>query len=116
MENREDRIKLRAHQLWENAGCPDGQHVDFWLAAEKELVNSHQANEGEGNRTAARQYNQDTQQFIKSGRVPAKAQEAMAALDGAEGQELRRAEAAGKSHSHGEDPEVLKRSHEPVGG
>ena len=65
---------------------------------------ANQANEGEGNRTAARIYNKGVQDFIKSGQVDQKAREAANAVDGPEGRELRQAEDAGKSHSHGEDP------------
>ena len=68
-----------------------------------------QRNEGEGNRTAARQYNADQQRFIKSGKVEEKAREAEKALDGAEGAELAVAEEAGKQRSHGEDPEVTRK-------
>ncbi|MBE7494910.1 MAG: DUF2934 domain-containing protein [Verrucomicrobiaceae bacterium] len=32
-----DRIRTLAHQLWEQAGCPLGKDVHFWLAAEKQL-------------------------------------------------------------------------------
>jgi hypothetical protein len=69
---------------------------------------ANQANEGEGNRTAARTYNKGVQDFVKSGQVDKKAREAANAVDGPEGRELRQAEEAGKSHSHGEDP-ALKR-------
>jgi hypothetical protein len=67
-----------------------------------------QQNEGEGNHTAARQYNQDTQNFVQSGKVDEKAKEARDALDGPEGKELADADAAGKSHAHGEDPQVKR--------
>ena len=33
-----DRIRKRAHQLWEEAGRPNGSDVDHWLQAEKELL------------------------------------------------------------------------------
>ena len=33
-----DRIRKRAHQLWEEAGRPNGSDVDHWLRAEKELL------------------------------------------------------------------------------
>ena len=33
-----DKIRVRAHQLWEQAGRPDGQDMDHWLQAEKELL------------------------------------------------------------------------------
>ena len=61
-------------------------------------------NEGEGNRTAAREYNRATEKFAASGKVDAKAREAAKAVDGPEGDALRRAEQAGKAHAHGEDP------------
>jgi hypothetical protein len=36
-----DKIRVRAHQLWEQAGRPDGQDLEHWLQAEKEfLLNS----------------------------------------------------------------------------
>lgn len=63
-------------------------------------------NEGEGNKTAARHYNEKTERFAQSGQVDEKAREAEAALEGDERGELERAEAEGKSHAAGEDPAV----------
>jgi hypothetical protein len=63
-------------------------------------------NEGEGNKTAARHYNEKTERFTKSGQVEDKARRAEDALEGGEGHELERAEATGKSHAAGEDPAV----------
>jgi len=51
-------------------------------------------NEGEGSRTAARNYDKATEQYVKSGRVEEAAKKAAAALDGPEGDELREAELA----------------------
>jgi hypothetical protein len=65
-------------------------------------------NEGEGNRTAARHYNEAQQRFVKSGKVDEKAREAKRALDGEEGKELEQAEAIGKRHAAEEDPEVKR--------
>jgi len=67
-----------------------------------------QRNEGEGNKTAAREYNQAQQRFVQSGQVEEKAREAEKALE-SDRQELERAEAIGKRHSHGEDPALKKR-------
>jgi hypothetical protein len=67
-----------------------------------------QANEGEGNRTAAKAYNKGVQDFEKTGQVEKKAREAADALDGPEAAELKRAEEIGKKHSHGEDPALKK--------
>jgi hypothetical protein len=72
-----------------------------------------QANEGEGNRTAARAYNKGVQDFEKTGQVEQKAREAADALNGPEAQALKDAEATGKSHSHGEDP-LLKKGAKPA--
>ena len=63
-------------------------------------------NEGEGSQTAARAYNEKTKQFVENQDVEAKAEEAARALEGREGDELRKAEEQGRSHAHGEDPQV----------
>lgn len=70
-----------------------------------------QKNEGEGNRTAARVYNENQHGFVKSGRVKTQAREAERALDGPEARELAEAEAIGKSHIAEEDPEVARDYH-----
>jgi hypothetical protein len=31
-----EQLRRRAHSLWEAAGRPEGQALDFWLAAERE--------------------------------------------------------------------------------
>ncbi len=66
-------------------------------------------NEGEGSRSAARAYNKGVQDFEKTGQVEKKAREAAEALEGPEGAELSKAEAEGKRHSHGEDPELNRK-------
>lgn len=35
--NNDDQIRLRAHQIWEAAGRPDGFEVDHWQQAEEQL-------------------------------------------------------------------------------
>ena len=67
-----------------------------------------QQNEGEGNRTAAAEYNKGAERTAHSGKVEQAAREAEKAIDGSEGAELKRAEEKGRSHSKGEDP-LLKR-------
>jgi hypothetical protein len=34
----ESRIRARAHELWEQHGRPQGRDEEFWLRAERELV------------------------------------------------------------------------------
>ena len=65
---------------------------------EQEQANT-QPNEGEGNKTAAREYNQATEQYVRSGRVPKAADEAKRAVEGPEGKDLRSAEEAAKRGS-----------------
>jgi len=79
------------------------------MVKNRDHTDSAQANEGEGNRTAARRYDEAVQRTVKSGTVAQKAREAEKALDGAEGASLAEAEAAGKQRSHGEDPEVTRK-------
>jgi hypothetical protein len=67
-----------------------------------------QRNEGEGNRTAAREYNKAQQEFIRSGAVKEKAREAEDALEGEEGKTLERAEEEGKRHIAEEDPQIKR--------
>lgn len=33
----DQRIRERAHQLWEAAGSPEGREQEFWYQAEREL-------------------------------------------------------------------------------
>jgi hypothetical protein len=37
-EDREDRIRRRGYQLWQDAGLPEGGSVEFWQAAEEQEV------------------------------------------------------------------------------
>jgi hypothetical protein len=56
-------------------------------------------NEGEGSRSAARDYNQRTDAFIRSGKVEKSAKEAEKAIDSDEAKELSDAEKIGRSHA-----------------
>jgi hypothetical protein len=67
-----------------------------------------QRNEGEGNRTAAREYNQAQRDFARSGKVKESAKAARKAVEGVEADELRDAELVGKRHVADEDPEVKR--------
>lgn len=43
-EPSEHDIRERAHQLWEQAGKPEGREDEFWQAAEQELRNEDKSN------------------------------------------------------------------------
>jgi hypothetical protein len=73
---------------------------------DKQKFTGNSANEGEGNKTAARQYNEAQRLFAQSGKVEEKAREAEKAIDGPDKEALQQAEAVGKRHSAGEDPAV----------
>jgi hypothetical protein len=71
---------------------------------------TQQKNEGEGNRTAAREYNQAQQRFVQPGKVEDEALQAERDIrDKDIRQELEHAETVGKSHAASEAPEVTRR-------
>jgi len=69
-----------------------------------------QRNEGEGNKTAAKEYNKAATAHAQSGRSEEAAQKARQALDTPEGTEMREAEIEGKRHAKDEDPQLYKKS------
>ncbi|MGE0744650.1 MAG: hypothetical protein AB7K86_05355 [Rhodospirillales bacterium] len=76
------------------------------MAQDKTQDPNRQKNEGEGNRTAAREYNRDTREFIEKEDVGKLAEKARKDVEGPQGDELRRAEEDGKRKAKGEDPQV----------
>ena len=50
-DDREHRIRERAHDLWQAEGRPDGRHERHWLAAEEEFDRQHAASEARPERT-----------------------------------------------------------------
>lgn len=46
-QNRENRIRERAHSLWQAAGSPEGEHDVHWLQAEQEIGNGSDETQGE---------------------------------------------------------------------
>ena len=74
-----------------------------------EHARDHGANQGEGDYRSARAYDEHVRKTIEGGQVEKKAREAEKAVEGKEGDALRRAEAEGKRHSHGEDPALHKK-------
>lgn len=63
-----------------------------------------QKNEGEGNRTAAKEYNKAQTAFAKSGKVQPAAERAKKAMDSKEASELKRAEEAGRRPAENQRP------------
>jgi hypothetical protein len=76
-----------------------------------------QRNEGEGSRSAARDYNaarakperSRTRAFVRTGRARKSAKQAQAAMDTPEGTQMREAEIRGKAQARGEDPQLYKK-------
>ena len=69
-----------------------------------EPVKDDRKNEGEGNRTADRQYREHVETHVKSGAPARAAEEAERAVEGSEAEELRRAEDEARSGSHRRHP------------
>ncbi|MCG5243028.1 hypothetical protein [Azospirillum doebereinerae] len=65
-------------------------------------------NQGEGNRTADAQYRRGVEDHVRNHDVQGDADRARKAVDGPEGEELRRAEEEGKRHAKGEDPQLKR--------
>jgi len=69
-----------------------------------------QRNEGEGNKTAAKQYNKAATAHAQSGKSEKAAKDAARAMDTPEGTAMREAEIKGKSAAKGEDPKLYTKS------
>jgi hypothetical protein len=37
-ESMKEQIRIRAHELWEQAGRPDGREEEFWYEAERDIT------------------------------------------------------------------------------
>lgn len=94
-KSRDPRDTSRADDTTPRA-APDGGQAD-------------PAMQGEGNRTAARRYNEETTDFARSGRVDDAARSARPA-DAGEAREMERAEAEGKAHAREEDALLHQRA------
>lgn len=64
-------------------------------------------NQGEGNRTAAEEYNREQHQFVEDHDLDEMIQNA-SDLDDDELDEIEQAEEVGRSHSKGEDPAITR--------
>ena len=108
-DDRIQRVRERAYQIWENAGRPDGCSIEHWYAAEQDLLDTEDSPAEEARPSdeagiqAAREYDNSVEQFEKTGQVDRSAQEAKRAVQGPEGGSLKKAEALGKRRSKGED-------------
>jgi len=109
--NTQTLISDRAYYIWESEGCPDGQALEHWLRAEREILLEGGADlqpeltdsqDKEGIR-AARQYEHSAKKIEESGKADVKAQEAERALEGPEAETLKTAEQIGKRRGRGED-------------
>jgi hypothetical protein len=68
-------------------------------AGKKSQLGHEPGNEGEGSYTGAKDYDERTEKFIRSGRVETSAKEADRAVEGKERDELEKAEKMGKKHA-----------------
>jgi hypothetical protein len=112
------RIRERAYKIWEEKGRSEGQEIEHWLEAERELSREGvQAPEISWSDleglAAAREYNRDDQDFGNEtgdkGGAELAAQQAKDALDGAEGVSPKHMEMEGAKREDTADP------HRPAG-
>ena len=47
MSGIQEATRERAHELWQQAGCPEGRSDEFWFAAERQLEYGTAAIDGE---------------------------------------------------------------------
>jgi hypothetical protein len=47
--NREERIRLRALEIWREQGCPEGRARDHWEQAEREVGDDNVSEAGRSN-------------------------------------------------------------------
>lgn len=66
-------------------------------------------NEGEGSRSAAREFNKDEKEFVNDGKVDEAAKKARHAVEGREATELRKAEETGRRQAKEVDPSVKRK-------
>lgn len=71
-------------------------------------MTSHPKNEGEGSRTAAKEYDEKAQRFVKNEDVESKAEEARDAVESDEEGALEEAEKRGKEKARDFDPQVKR--------
>jgi hypothetical protein len=81
--------------------------MEIYMDEKARVKGSEQPNEGEGNQTEARRYNEAQRRFVRSGQVEEKAHEAKKALKGQ--REMERAEAIGKRHMTAGDPQIARK-------
>jgi hypothetical protein len=93
------------HRDWQSQGRNGN-----WSHDHDHLTNQDLSarNEGEGNKTAARQYNEAQRRFVETGKVEEKAREAEKSLD-TEKRQLDQAETEAKRHKVAEDPAVTRK-------
>ncbi|QGZ66545.1 DUF2934 domain-containing protein [Paraburkholderia acidisoli] len=47
-DEREERIRRRAYQLWQDDGAPDGKSDEYWSRAEKQVAAEYDAESDSG--------------------------------------------------------------------
>ncbi|MCZ0961207.1 DUF2934 domain-containing protein [Paracoccus benzoatiresistens] len=47
-QDHQERIRLRAHEIWESEGRPEGRDADHWSRAEEELRNQLEGDQPSG--------------------------------------------------------------------
>jgi hypothetical protein len=106
--NREEHRRRRASGQAGRRERPSSKEGRHWPRAEADLeIAPRRINEN--NTTAALAYDRNQAEFARKADVAGKAREAKAAVEGPEGEDLRKAEETGKARSKGEDAKAQPR-------
>jgi hypothetical protein len=95
------KVRERAYQIWEREGCPEGRENEHWHRAEQELADEDASGSSPdaGGQAAAHEYDHHAGKFGKTGQAEAQARAARESVDRPQAEDLKRAEAAGRSRN-----------------
>ncbi len=99
MDDYTQRVRLHAYLIWEREGRPEGRDAEHWRQAEHEVAQEEDA----AGLQAGREYDKGVEECAKSGRVERAAKEAQQALQGAERDDLERAQETARRAGRGDD-------------
>ena len=99
-DDKSQRVRERAYQIWIEEGRPEGRDREHWFRAEREVEGdeAHLSHDQAG-LGAAKKYDERAKNFSENAAVGKKAREAEQSVSGAEAEELKKAEATGKARS-----------------
>jgi hypothetical protein len=99
LDDRLQRVRLRAYLVWEREGRPEGRELEHWFIAEREVADEEDA----AGLRAGRDYDEGLKRFEKTADVEKAANAAREALNGPERDTLEKAQEKARRAGKGED-------------